>query len=192
MILFMEELFLGKINIYLKIKSNKTRFFYSVALSMLWGNLYYVYMARKLAYKENRGDVCTMPYGINTPGACKKQYFQLKKSNKICLILVAFIFSIILPTYSGCMSQHRDRRTCEELAWYVAIASNFTTGIILLLLCFFGEFIRKNTPGVALLSSISGIGFTYLALNEYLPVAASPIVSFLPFAIVMLGYFAGG
>jgi xanthine/uracil/vitamin C permease (AzgA family) len=136
--------------------------------------------------------VCTMPYGINTPGACKKQYFQLKKSNKICFILVAFIFSIILPTYSGCMSQHRDRRTCEELAWYVAIASNFTTGIILLLLCFFGEFIRKNTPGVALLSSISGIGFTYLALNEYLPVAASPIVSFLPFAIVMLGYFAGG
>jgi AGZA family xanthine/uracil permease-like MFS transporter len=38
---------------------------------MLWGNFYYVYMARKLAYKENRGDVCTMPYGINTPGACK-------------------------------------------------------------------------------------------------------------------------
>jgi AGZA family xanthine/uracil permease-like MFS transporter len=41
---------------------------------MLWGNLYYVYMARKLAYKENRGDVCTMPYGINTPGACKIIY----------------------------------------------------------------------------------------------------------------------
>jgi AGZA family xanthine/uracil permease-like MFS transporter len=43
---------------------------------MLWGNLYYVYMARKLAYKEKRGDVCTMPYGINTPGACKRIYFQ--------------------------------------------------------------------------------------------------------------------
>ena len=37
---------------------------------MLWGNLYYVYIARKLAYKENRGDVCTLPYGISTPGAC--------------------------------------------------------------------------------------------------------------------------
>ncbi|CAF2496965.1 unnamed protein product [Rotaria sp. Silwood2] len=146
-----------------------------VSLSMLWGNLYYVYMARKLAYKENRGDICTMPYGINTPGA------------------FAFIFSIILPTYFGCINggSGRDRRTCEELAWYVALASNFTTGIILLLLCVVGEFIRRNTPGVALLSSISGIGFTYLALNEYLPVAASPIVSFLPFAIVMLGYFAG-
>lgn len=86
----------------------------------------------------------------------------------------------------------RSKRTCEELAWHVALASNFATGIILLLLCLFGEFIRRNTPGVALLSSISGIGFTYLALNEYLPVAASPIVSFLPFAIVMLGFFGGG
>ncbi|CAF1122848.1 unnamed protein product [Rotaria sp. Silwood1] len=146
-----------------------------VSLSMLWGNLYYVYMARKLAYKENRGDVCTMPYGINTPGA------------------FAFVFGIIAPTYRACINgkSGRDRRSCEELAWYVALASNFTTGIILLVLCVVGEFIRKNTPGVALLSSISGIGFTYLALNEYLPVAASPIVSFLPFAIVMLGYFSG-
>ncbi|CAF1239481.1 unnamed protein product [Adineta steineri] len=140
---------------------------------MLWGNLYYVYMARKLAYKENRGDVCTMPYGINTPGA------------------FAFIFSIILPTYSSCMKSRNDPHTCQNLAWHVALASNFMTGIILLVLCIFGEFIRRNTPSVALLSSISGIGFTYLALNDYLPVAASPIVSFIPFAIVMLGYFAG-
>jgi AGZA family xanthine/uracil permease-like MFS transporter len=45
---------------------------------------------------------------------------------------------------------------------------------------------------VALLSSISGLGFVYLALNEYLPVAATPIVSFVPFAVVMLGFFGGG
>ncbi|CAF1212343.1 unnamed protein product [Adineta steineri] len=144
-----------------------------VSLSMLWGNLYYVYMARKLAYKENRGDVCTMPYGINTPGA------------------FAFIFSIIVPTYFNCMRARDDPHTCQNLAWHVALASNFMTGIILLVLCFVGEFIRRNTPSVALLSSISGIEFTYLALNEFLPVAASPIVSFIPFAIVILGYFAG-
>lgn len=86
-------------------------------------------------------------------------------------------------------NNNHDKRYCEELAWYVAIASNFITGIILLVLCIFGEFIRRNTPGVALLSSISALGFTFLALNEYLPVAASPIVSFLPFTVIMLGYF---
>ncbi|CAF2879522.1 unnamed protein product [Rotaria sp. Silwood2] len=143
-----------------------------VGLSMLWGDIYYVYMARKLAFKEKRGDVCAMPYGINTPGA------------------FAFIYVIILPTYYGCISSH-DKGYCQELAWYVALASNFATGIILLLLCVFGEFIRRNTPSVALLSSISGLGFAFLALNEFLPVAERPIVSFIPLAIVMLGYFGG-
>jgi len=140
---------------------------------MLWGNFYYVYMARKLAFKEKRGDVCVMPYGINTPGA------------------FAFIYVIILPTYYGCIPFH-EKGYCQVLAWYVALASNFITGIILLLLCVFGEFIRRNTPSVALLSSISGLGFVFLALNEYLPVAATPIVSFVPFAVVMLGFFGGG
>ncbi|CAF1148228.1 unnamed protein product [Rotaria sp. Silwood1] len=143
-----------------------------VGLSMLWGDLYYVYMARKLAFKEKRGDVCAMPYGINTPGA------------------FAFIYVIIFPTYYGCISSH-DKGYCQELAWYVALASNFATGIILLLLCVFGEFIRRNTPSVALLSSISGLGFVFLALNEFLLVAETPIVSFIPLAIVMLGYFGG-
>jgi xanthine/uracil/vitamin C permease (AzgA family) len=119
---------------------------------------------------------------------------MLTVDHLIYLTLVAFIFSIILPTYHSCLNGRsgRDETACEELAWYVALASNFATGIILLLLCVFGEFIRRNTPAVALLSSISGIGFTYLALNEYLPVAASPIVAFIPFAIVMLGYFSEG
>ncbi|CAF1602014.1 unnamed protein product [Adineta ricciae] len=141
-----------------------------VGISMLWGNLYYVYMARKLAFKEQRDDVCTMPYGMNTPGA------------------FAFIYVIILPTYYGCISSN-EKSYCQELSWHVALASNLITGIILLLLSVFGEFIRRNTPSVALLSSISGLGFVFLALNEYLPVAATPIVSFLPFAIVMLGFF---
>jgi AGZA family xanthine/uracil permease-like MFS transporter len=140
---------------------------------MLWGNFYYVYMARKLAFKEKRGDICTMPYGMNTPGA------------------FAFIYVIILPTYYECISSH-EKAYCQELAWHVALASNFITGIILLSLCVFGEFIRQNTPSVALLSSISGLGFVYLALNEYLSVAAIPIVSFIPFTIVMLGYCGGG
>lgn len=130
-------------------------------------------MARKLAFKEKRADVCAMPYGINTPGA------------------FAFIYVIILPTYYECI-QSNEQKFCQELSWYVALASNFITAIILLVLCVFGELIRQNVPSVALLSSISGLGFVFLALNEYLPVAAVPIVSYLPFAIVMLGFFGSG
>ncbi|CAF1338292.1 unnamed protein product [Rotaria sordida] len=127
-------------------------------------------MARKIAYREQRGDVCVMPYGISTMGA------------------FAFIYAIVLPTYNQCLLT-RNKAHCEELAYYVALASNFAVGIILLLLCIVGEFIRRNTPRVALLSSLSGLGFAYLAMNECLPVIANPIVSFIPFFIIMVGYF---
>ena len=107
--------------------------------------------------------------------------------------LVAFVFGIIFPAYYDCLKDTSvdNKRSCQELAWYIALGSNFIAGIIILLLCLFGEFIRKNTPAVALLSSLSAVGFTYLALSQYLPIAASPIVSFVPFAIVMIGYFSG-
>lgn len=108
-------------------------------------------------------------------------------------MLVAFVFGIIFPVYYECVQTNNDltNRSCQELAWYTALASNFITGVIILLLCLFGEFIRRNVPSVALLSSLSAVGFTYLALGQYLSIAATPIVSFLPFAIVMTGYFSG-
>ncbi len=109
------------------------------------------------------------------------------------ILLVAFVFGIIFPVYFNCMESNNgsDKRLCQEQAWYIALASNFITGVIILALCLFGELIRRNVPAVALLSSLSGVGFTYLALAQYLPIAASPIVSFVPFAIVMTGYFSG-
>ena len=144
-----------------------------MALGMLWGNFYYVYMARKLSFRERRGDVCTMPYGINTMGA------------------FAFIYAIVLPTYNQCIVTH-DRAHCQELSYYVALASNFIVAIILLVFCVVGELIRRNTPAVALLSSLSGLGFAYLAMNECLPVLAKPIVSFIPLIIIIVGYFGEG
>ena len=50
-------------------------------ISLLFGNLFYAFQARKLALKENRDDVTALPYGINT------------------VSLFAFIFFVILPVY---------------------------------------------------------------------------------------------
>jgi AGZA family xanthine/uracil permease-like MFS transporter len=38
-----------------------------VAVAVLFGNLYYAYMARKLAQKEGRIDVTALSYGVSTP-----------------------------------------------------------------------------------------------------------------------------
>jgi xanthine/uracil/vitamin C permease (AzgA family) len=112
----------------------------------------------------------------------------------LIIFLVAFVYGIIFPAYYKCINQGdaQDKRTCQELAWHIALGSNFIVGIIIIVLCLFGELIRRNIPGVALLSSISAIGFTYLALNQFIPIASIPMVSFLPFSIVILGYCGKG
>ncbi|NIN35039.1 MAG: NCS2 family permease, partial [Gammaproteobacteria bacterium] len=43
-----------------------TRILPAAALSILLGNLYYAWQARRLAIQEQRDDVTALPYGINT------------------------------------------------------------------------------------------------------------------------------
>src|SRR5207244_11258514 len=49
------------------------------AVSILVGNLFYAFQARKLAERTGRTDVCALPYGINT------------------VSLIAHVFLIMLP-----------------------------------------------------------------------------------------------
>src|SRR5437879_5744701 len=51
------------------------------ALSILVGNLFYAWQAKRLALQTGRSDVTALPYGINTPS------------------VVAFIFLIMGPIY---------------------------------------------------------------------------------------------
>ncbi|HMA75721.1 MAG TPA: hypothetical protein VKO43_00265, partial [Candidatus Krumholzibacteriaceae bacterium] len=43
-----------------------TRILPGAALSIVFGNLFYSWKARKLAIRERRSDVTALPYGINT------------------------------------------------------------------------------------------------------------------------------
>src|SRR5882724_8129844 len=49
------------------------------AISILDGNLFYAYQARKLAERTGRTDICALPYGINT------------------VSLIAHVFLVMLP-----------------------------------------------------------------------------------------------
>jgi AGZA family xanthine/uracil permease-like MFS transporter len=133
-------------------------------LSILVGNLYYSWQAKKLAEKEGRTDVTALPYGINTPS------------------LFAFLFLIMLPVYT---------MTGDPLvAWKVGVAACFVNGIIEVLGSFIGEKIRTVTPRAALLSTLAGIAIAFISMIPTLEIFALPVVGFLPFAIIMLQYFS--
>lgn len=135
------------------------------ALSVFAGNLFYSFLARKLAISEKRPDVTALPYGINT------------------VSLFAFFTFIIVPVFNQTKN--------AELAWKVGVACCFISGICEGLGAFVGERIRKISPRAALLATLSGIAIVFIALNHTLPLWDKPVISFVPLAFILIGYFSG-
>lgn len=134
------------------------------ALSVLAGNIFYSWQARRLAKRENRPDVTALPYGINT------------------VSLFAFYSFIIVPVFL----QTRD----ADLAWKVGVASCFISGLCEGLGAFVGGRIRKMTPRAALLSTLAGIALVFIALNHTIPIWDKPVIAFVPLAFILVEYFS--
>mmetsp|Transcript_68313 Transcript_68313/g.193531 ORF Transcript_68313/g.193531 Transcript_68313/m.193531 type:complete len:582 (+) Transcript_68313:67-1812(+) len=145
------------------------KFFGGVGLSIFLGNLYYTLQASKVAMRSGNMDTCAQPYGINTPGA------------------IAKTFGILLPVFLATQN--------AETAWKTACAANFFGGLFEFLGAFMAPFIAKNIPQPAFLVPIGGVGITWLGLNPLVSMLGShfahnPIVGFIPFVLIWVGYFA--
>lgn len=159
-----------------------------LAMTMIFGNVYYSWMGARLGAKEDRsGKVTALPYGINTPGA------------------FAFLFSIIGPAAFqaglACANaddvqnaqQASEYRVCWENAaeagWKAGVVSNFLAGLISVGLGALGPLVLKAAPLVALLTSLAGIGFVFLGLNQVAWSYAQPIVGLMPLYLSIAAYF---
>jgi AGZA family xanthine/uracil permease-like MFS transporter len=79
-----------------------TRILPGVAVSILAGNVFYAWQARRLANRTGRRDVTAIPFGVNTP------------------TIFAYITLILLPVY---------QRTHDPwLTWQVGIFASFVSG----------------------------------------------------------------
>jgi adenine/guanine/hypoxanthine permease len=134
------------------------------AVSILFGNLFYAWQAHRLARRENRSDVCALPFGINTPS------------------LLVYVFFVIAPVYRQSGS--------AELAWQMGLVACLGSGLIEFFGAFVAERIRKNTPRAALLSTLAGIALGFISMTFALQIWQSPIVSMLPMGIILITYFS--
>jgi adenine/guanine/hypoxanthine permease len=134
------------------------------ALSVLAGNVFYSWQARKLALRERRLDVTALPYGINT------------------VSLFAYFSFILAPVYL----QTKD----ADMAWKVGVAACFVSGVFEGLGAFVGQRIRGLTPRAALLATLAGIAIVFLALNHTIPLWDKPLIAFIPLAFILVEYFS--
>jgi adenine/guanine/hypoxanthine permease len=112
----------------------------ALGIQLLIGNGYYTYLARRLARRENRADVCAMPYGPSVPH----------------MFIVTFV--IMLPIFLTTRDPIR--------AWEAGLAWSFIIGLIVLIGAFVGPYIRRFTPRAALLGTLAGISIAFISMRR--------------------------
>jgi AGZA family xanthine/uracil permease-like MFS transporter len=130
------------------------------ALGVLVGDLWYTWLALRLARETGRRDVTAMPFGIDTPS------------------LFAVTFGVLGPT----MLATRD----PVLAWKVGMGVTVAMGVAKLALAFSGEWVRRVVPRAGLLGSIAGVSILLIAFLPMLKVIADPLVGFVSLGLILV------
>jgi AGZA family xanthine/uracil permease-like MFS transporter len=140
-----------------------------VAVSLLVGNLFYGWQARRLARREGRSDVCALPYGINT------------------VSLFAHFFFVLLPAKIA--AEADGAADPARVAWQAGLVACLASGVIEFVGSFIAERIRTSTPRAALLSTLAGIALTFICLSFFFQTFSHPVVGLATLGIIFLTYF---
>ncbi|MEM6291491.1 MAG: NCS2 family permease [Myxococcota bacterium] len=140
-----------------------------VAMSLVVGNLFYAWQAKKLGDAEGRDDVCALPYGINT------------------VSLFAHVFLVMLPAKLAAMAAGAEDPA--RIAWQAGLVATLGSGAIELGGAFVADRLRKATPRAALLATLSGIALGFISLGFLFRTFANPLIGLATLGIVMLTYF---
>ncbi len=136
----------------------------ALGIALPIGNLYYAYLAYRLAQSEGRSDVTAMPYGPSVPH----------------MFIVVFV--VMLPTYL--------KTKDPLLAWTAGLVWAFIIGIIVLLGAFVGPTIRKHTPRAAMLGTLAGISIAFISMRPAFQMWELPWIAFVSFGIVLISWTA--
>jgi AGZA family xanthine/uracil permease-like MFS transporter len=145
----------------------------AAALSILFGNVYYALQAQKLSAATGRNDVTALPYGINT------------------VSLFAFVFLVMLPVKLRAIELGAKPADAALIAWRVGLAACFLCGVIELAGAPVADWVRRATPRAALLSTLSGIAISFIAIDFAVRTFEMPLVALLPLAVILTTYFSG-
>ncbi len=137
----------------------------ALGIELLVGNVFYFYLAKKLAEKEGRANVTAMPYGPSVPH----------------MFIVTFV--VMLPTFIA---------TKDPIAaWTAGLAWAFIIGIIILIGAFVGPYIRKFTPRAALLGTLAGISITFISMRPAAQMWEAAWIALPVLAMIIIGFVAG-
>ncbi|MEM7673536.1 MAG: NCS2 family permease [Verrucomicrobiota bacterium] len=143
----------------------------ATAIGLIVGNLFYARAALKLARRENRTDVCAIPYGVNL------------------LTVIVYVYQVMLPAQTQALGSGLSKEEADIVAWHAGLVACLGSGLIEFLGAFFIDFIRRFTPRAALLAALAAIGIFFIGMDFVFRAWANPLVGMTTLAITMVVYF---
>src|SRR6201986_1148142 len=137
----------------------------ATGLMMFLSTGYYTWLARRLAKKTGRTDVCALPSGISVPH------------------MFVVVFVVMLPIL------HATNDPMQ--AWGAGLTWVFIQSFVLMVGGFVAPVIRKITPRAALLGSLAGISLTFISMRPGLMIFETPLIGIVCLAIILANWFGG-
>lgn len=144
-----------------------------LAFAIAFGNLWYMWMAVKLAEHTGRTDVCAQPFGVNTPAA------------------FIFIYNVCLSAMFSEMAAGSSPKDMAQKVWMVGCSANFIGGIIETLGAFVAKPIQRFMSMAAIMGPIAGVGLMWLGFGPLLDIFEEPIIGYGAFFFAWCGFFGG-
>ncbi|WP_354701601.1 hypothetical protein DSM112329_01925 [Paraconexibacter sp. AEG42_29] len=137
----------------------------ALGIELLIGNVFYFYLAKRLAAKTGRTDVTALPYGPSVPH----------------MFIVTLV--IMLPVYL----QTKD----PIQAWAAGVAWAFIIGVIILLGAFVGPYVRRLTPRAAMLGMLAGISVTFISMRPAAQMWEATWIALPVLTVIIIGFVSG-
>ena len=135
----------------------------ALGIALLVGNVYYTFLARRLARRGEPHRRHAMPYGPSVPH----------------MFIVVFV--IMLPIYLATKDPMQ--------AWEAGLAWAFIIGVIVLIGAFVGPYIRKITPRAAMLGTLAGISITFISMRPAAQMWEAAWIALPVLGIILIGFF---
>lgn len=150
------------------------RMFPGTALGVLFGNLVYTAMARRLARRTGRADVTAMPLGIDAPTT------------------IGLALLVLGPAYAAFRRDGMDEQAAAVATWQLGMAAMMAMGAFKLVLSFAGGFVQRVVPRAGLLGSIAGIALMLMGFLPLVEALRVPIVGLVVLGLLLYALVARG
>ena len=143
----------------------------ATAVSLVIGNGFYAWQARALARREDRLDVCALPYGISL------------------FTVFAFSLFVMLPAQRAALAAGMAKPEADLIAWRAGIAACLGAGLVEAVGGVWADRLRTWIPRAALLATPAMVGLLMISGLFFFRCVEYPLIGFTTLGLVFALYY---